>query len=119
QQEAQSYVLEHLEKLFLKPAFSRRRLMNPDHPLSAAELEALKRRIEFQPHLFVAQERVERSTAPCVTVDGVAPRRISLRVYLVASNGSYNVMPGGLTRVAPTRDSRSVSMQRGGASKDT
>ncbi|HWN95900.1 MAG TPA: circularly permuted type 2 ATP-grasp protein [Methylomirabilota bacterium] len=119
QKDAERYVLEHLDDLFIKAAFSRRRITNPDRAMSAAEREALKKRIEFQPHLFAAQERIELSTAPCITSEGVAPRRVSLRVYVVASNGSYKVMPGGLTRVAPDRDSRSVSMQRGGASKDT
>ncbi|NQA20475.1 molybdopterin oxidoreductase, partial [Pseudomonas aeruginosa] len=34
-------------------------------------------------------------------------------------DGRYWVMPGGLTRVASAADAEVVSMQRGGASKDT
>src|ERR1041385_1132489 len=72
QKKAEQYVLEHLDEMFIKPAFSRRRITNPDQQLSAAEREALRKRIQFQPHLFVAQERVGLSTAPCI-----GPERIS------------------------------------------
>ena len=42
-----------------------------------------------------------------------------LRTFLVARQDDYLVMPGGLTRVAPLRESFSVSGQVGGVSKDT
>ena len=42
-----------------------------------------------------------------------------LRMYLAAHEGSYAVMPGGLTRVSASADTMVVSMQRGGGSKDT
>ncbi|MET0509876.1 MAG: circularly permuted type 2 ATP-grasp protein [Burkholderiaceae bacterium] len=44
---------------------------------------------------------------------------IGLRVFACAFNDSYVVMPGGLTRVASGPDDRVLSMQMGGASKDT
>ena len=120
QEKAQAYVLEHLDELFVKPAIhSRVRGMEPGRPLSAAEREALKRAIEFQPHLFVGQEWWELSSAPSWSDAGLNPRRVALRAYLVATEGGYKVMPGGLTRVATESSGRSVSMQRGGASKDT
>lgn len=119
QRDAAQHVLGQLEHFHIK-SISRThpRVMHPDSSLSAGQLDALRRRIEFEPELFVAQEHVDLSTAPCVTLHGLEPRRISLRAFVVASNGSYKVMPGGLTRVAP-HGSRSVSLQRGGASKDT
>ncbi|MFX6759672.1 hypothetical protein ABTH30_22515, partial [Acinetobacter baumannii] len=46
-------------------------------------------------------------------------RTISLRVFAVADGeGGYQVMPGGLTRVAPRQRRDVVSMQQGGTSKD-
>jgi hypothetical protein len=42
-----------------------------------------------------------------------------MRMYAVASRDGYRVLPGGLTRVAAEADAEVVSMQRGGASKDT
>ena len=43
---------------------------------------------------------------------------MALRVYLVAMADGYKVMPGGLTRVARGA-LHTLSMQHGGASKDT
>jgi uncharacterized alpha-E superfamily protein len=120
QKSAERYALDHLDKLFVKPAF-RTHLpgMRPGQPMSASEREALRRRIQFQPHLFVAQEWVDFSTAPSWSANGLVPRAVSLRAYLIASEGSYHAMPGGLTRMATEASGSSISMQRGGASKDT
>jgi uncharacterized alpha-E superfamily protein len=80
----------------------------------------LKRRIEFDPDLFVAQERVELSTAPSWNKSSLVAQPLSLRVFLVASgDGSYHVMPGGLARVSPDSGGKFISMQRGSSSKDT
>ena len=51
--------------------------------------------------------------------EACTPRHLVLRVYVVASGGSYAVMPGGLTRITSSLDSLVVSMQHGGGSKDT
>ena len=120
QKSAEKYVLEHLDELFVKPAF-RPRLpgMAAEKELSRAARAALVSRIKFQPHEYVAQEWVELSTAPALYDGKLVPRPVSLRVYLVATENGYAVMPGGLSRVAPRAGVSSVSMQRGGASKDT
>jgi uncharacterized alpha-E superfamily protein len=47
------------------------------------------------------------------------PRHLVVRVFAVSSNGSYAVMPGGLTRVSSSLNSMVVSIQSGGGSKDT
>ena len=121
QKSAASYVREHLDKLFVKPAF-RPRVggMRPGEPMKPEELEGLQRRLAFQPHLFVGQERVKLATAPVWDgAAGLVARPVGLRVYLVATADGYRVMPGGLTRVAPDEAGRFLSMQRGGGSKDT
>jgi len=120
QETARAYVFEHLDELFVKPAFrSRVRGMEPGRELSTSERDALKRGIEFRPHLFVGQQRLELSRAPAWSDAGVNAQAVALRAYLVAGEGGYKVMPGGLTRVASESSGRSVSMQHGGASKDT
>lgn len=120
QESARKYVLEHLKELVVKPAFRAQfRLPEAGHELSAAELEQLRRRIEFTPDQIIAQERVELSTAPAWQGDNFVPRPVGLRVFLVAHGGGYSVMPGGLTRVAPDASGRFISMQRGSSSKDT
>ena len=120
QDSARKYVLEHLDRLVLKPAFRTHfRAPDPEKPLSAKEREALQRHIEFDPDLFVAQERVEYSTAPAWNGSGLVAQPVSLRVYLVARGDGYQVMPGGLARIAPENGGRSLLMQSGGSSKDT
>ena len=120
QEAARVYVLEHLDELFVKPAFrSRVRGMEPGRELTSSERDALKRNIQFRPHLFVGQQRLELSRAPSWSDAGLNAQAVALRAYLVAGEGGYKVMPGGLTRVSSESSGRSVSMQHGGASKDT
>ena len=87
--------------------------------LSAAEKAALLERIRANPSAYVAQEQVALSTVPVLEDGGLRPRHLVLRVYAVATGGSYAVMPGGLTRVTTSLDELVISMQRGGGSKDT
>jgi len=120
QKDTREYVIEHLDELIVKPAFrSHLRVPDPEKPLTDAERDTLKRHIEFDPDLFVAQERVKFSTAPSWEKEGLAPRPIGLRAFLVATENGYRVMPGGLTRVSPDTGGRFISMQHGGSSKDT
>ena len=120
QEPAKVFVLEHLDELFVKPAFRTRvRGMEAGRELSSSELENLRRSIEFRPHLFVGQQPLELSRAPSWSEAGLKGQAVTLRAYLVATENGYKVMPGGLTRVASDSSRRSVSMQHGGASKDT
>lgn len=114
--------LERLPGLVFKPAFPSQSF----EPLFAARLDAagreeLARRIRAMPGAYVAQEQVQLSQAPVVGAGGALDSRaIGMRVFAVATaDGGYRVLPGGLTRVAGEADLGVVSMQRGGASKDT
>jgi uncharacterized circularly permuted ATP-grasp superfamily protein len=88
--------------------------------LSPQRLAHLMHSITRHPERYVAQELVEVSQAPVLSVrshNTLQPRGIGLRVHAsIATAGGYVVMPGGLTRVANEADSRIVSMQRGGSS---
>ncbi len=120
QKSAQKHVLEHLDKLIVKPAFRAFSYnANVEKLFSHAQRDELKRRIEFDPDLFAAQERVQFSTAPSWDKGAIVPRPVELRVYLVANGDGFCVMPGGLTRVSPDSSQHFTSLQRGGSSKDT
>jgi uncharacterized circularly permuted ATP-grasp superfamily protein/uncharacterized alpha-E superfamily protein len=120
QKAAREHVLKNLDRFVMKPAFrSYAQNLDVEKSLTASERDELKRRIEFDPDLFVAQERVEFSTAPSWDNGALVARPVGLRVYLVASGDGYCVMPGGLTRVLPDGSSNFISMQHGGSSKDT
>jgi uncharacterized circularly permuted ATP-grasp superfamily protein/uncharacterized alpha-E superfamily protein len=92
------------------------------HMLDAKQKQALRERVAKRPQRYVAQEAVHVSQAP-VLERGAQPRlsarTVGLRVFAVATARGYQVMPGGLTRVAAEGNSYSITMQRGGRSKDT
>ncbi len=119
----QSALKQH-EKLVFKPAdpgFAFEPVFGQN--LSPQRLALLRQQIAQHPERYVAQELVAVSQAPVLagrSQHTFQPRGVGLRVHAsIAPGGSYVVMPGGLTRVATEADSRVVSMQRGGSSKDT
>jgi uncharacterized circularly permuted ATP-grasp superfamily protein/uncharacterized alpha-E superfamily protein len=120
EESAMTYVAQNLSKLVIKPAFA----MCGEQPvfgalLSNAEKASLIDKIRRTPGSYVAQEQVPLSTVPVWDEGVLRPRHMVLRVYAVASGGSYSVMPGGLTRVTISVDGLVTSMQSGGGSKDT
>jgi len=86
--------------------------------LSKTELKKLKSEILNAPYQFVAQEKINFSTAPNFVENHLEPRKIVCRTFSVAKNDGYSVMPGGLVRVAAERKELLVSNQKGGTSKD-
>jgi uncharacterized circularly permuted ATP-grasp superfamily protein/uncharacterized alpha-E superfamily protein len=118
---ALEYVVEHLADLVIKPAFPSMRLEPAfGHLLDAAGREALADRIRATPHAFVAQERVRLSQAPTWSTEKnkFEPRVVGLRLYATFNGAGYDVMPGGLARIAPESATEVITMQRGGSSKD-
>ena len=71
------------------------------------------------PERMIAQQRVELSAHPTVISDGLEPRRIDLRPYLIRSPDGDWALPGGLSRVALERGSLIVNSGQGGGVKDT
>ena len=121
---AMSYVRDNLDDLVIKSVQG----ISDFAPIFGQDLNSEARRglikqIEACPDKFVAQEWVRLSQAPVLNrrpgVLQLDARSIGLRAYAVATEQGYEIMPGGLTRVESHRDARVVSMQRGGASKDT
>ncbi len=120
---AREYVLENFDKLVIKGAYPTQRF----EPLFGRELHGsaraeMVRRIRARPQAYVAQEMVNLSQAPIWSREQdqrLLARSVGLRVYAVATPQGYQVMPGGLSRVAGGSNALVLSMQRGGAAKDT
>ena len=120
-----SHVLAQLESLVIKP-IARGAGPTSVFPweLSAADKDALRRRIEAQPESWVGQEMAALASVPTLTPTGLEARPTVLRTFAVARQDSYVVMPGGLTRVAGPGDGAvprrpRISNQAGAISKDT
>lgn len=120
QEAPRTQVEGRMSQLVLKSAFRvRGREVHFGSQLSAAERTTLLERMRFAPDRWVAQEQMTFSTAPAWEDGRLVPKPVSVRVYLVATPDGYMVMPGALSRVAPSIDCPLVSMQKGGSSKDT
>jgi uncharacterized circularly permuted ATP-grasp superfamily protein/uncharacterized alpha-E superfamily protein len=114
--------LEKLPELLIKPAFPSQSFTPVfGRDLSEKQRQTLGERMQARPYAYVAQELAQLSQAPIWQADNgqLQPRAIGMRMYAVAGSDGYRVLPGGLTRVAAEADAEVVSMQRGGASKDT
>ena len=114
------YVLANLPTLVLR-SISRAAGGRPvfGEQLDNAGLAAWRERIRAHPHQYVGQQQLHPSSAPTLRDGLLEPRQGILRTFLAAGQDSFVVMPGGLTRVGEQPDSRVVSSQAGGISKDT
>jgi uncharacterized circularly permuted ATP-grasp superfamily protein/uncharacterized alpha-E superfamily protein len=119
---ALEYVISHLDKLVIKPAYPNQRF----EPVFGRNLEGEKRRrlvqrLRARPYAYVAQEHLSLSQTPVWRPHGAlgfAATPVAIRMYALAGTSGTTVMPGGLARVAPDSSIDVVSTQRGGGSKD-
>jgi uncharacterized circularly permuted ATP-grasp superfamily protein/uncharacterized alpha-E superfamily protein len=114
-----AYVLANLDQLIIKPIFRGLGRSKTFPDLNAAERQALAQLIQAHPHLYVAQDRMVPSHVPTVVGGELQPRPAIVRSFAVASESSYLIMPGGLTRVGLSPGSPLISNQLGSINKDT
>src|ERR1700744_4041620 len=113
------HVLANLDKLVVKAVGESGgygMLIGPHS--SAAEREEFRDRIEANPRNYIAQPTLDFSRAGCLTENGIEPRHVDLRPYILYGD-KVRIVPGGLTRVALRRGSLVVNSSQGGGSKDT
>lgn len=119
---ALEYVLDHLDELVIKPAYPNQHFEPVfGRDLTAETRPALIARLRSRPYAYVAQEHLALSQAPVWRQNGslgLSAKALSIRVYAVATEKGFRVMPGGLARVATDAAVDVVSTQRGGGSKD-
>jgi uncharacterized circularly permuted ATP-grasp superfamily protein/uncharacterized alpha-E superfamily protein len=115
-----SFVLENLDKLTIKMIHRREGSRTiSEGQLDKKQLEDLKKTILSKPYLYVAHAQIAASTTPSLINGDPETRFAVLRCFLIAKNGDYIIMPGGLTRSSSEKDVFKVSNQYGGISKDT
>ncbi len=114
-----TYVLEHLAELVVKAVDGSGgygMLIGPT--ASKKELAEFRKKLTENPRGYIAQPRIELSTAPTWCDEKAAPRRVDLRPFILTGKSTW-VLPGGLTRVALKEGSYVVNSSQGGGSKDT
>jgi uncharacterized circularly permuted ATP-grasp superfamily protein/uncharacterized alpha-E superfamily protein len=122
EQSALETALAQLDNLVIKPTFPNQSF----EPVFARDLDAKSRkelieRMRLRPNAYVAQERMPFSRTPVLNEAGpplLTARALAIRVYAMATPNGYQVMSGGLARIAADPQTNVVSTQRGGGSKD-
>ena len=117
--ESLAYVLDNLAELVVKEVHGSGgygMLVGP--AATTAEREAFAEKLKANPRNYIAQPTLALSTTPIFTEQGLAPRHVDLRPFVLVSD-RIRITPGGLTRVALKEGSLVVNSSQGGGTKDT
>lgn len=113
------YVLAHLPELVVKEVQGSGgygMLVGPTS--SKQQIEEFRGRILSNPANYIAQPTLALSTCPTLVEQGIAPRHVDLRPF-VLSGKTVTLVPGALCRVALREGSLVVNSSQGGGTKDT
>jgi uncharacterized circularly permuted ATP-grasp superfamily protein len=114
------YVLANLKELVVKEVNGSGgygMLVGPH--ATSEQLAEFATKLQADPDDFIAQPTLALSTVPCFVDQGLAPRHVDLRPYVLTGANGVRVVPGGLTRVAMKEGSLVVNSSQGGGTKDT
>jgi len=114
-----AYTLAHLDELVVKEVQGSGgygMLVGP--AASKQELDEFRLRIISSPASYIAQPTLALSTCPTLVAEGIAPRHVDLRPF-VLSGKTCTLVPGALCRVAMKEGSLVVNSSQGGGTKDT
>ena len=113
------YILANLKDLVVKEVHGAGGYGMLVGPASTkAEIEDFRKAILAKPDGYIGQPTLSLSTCPTYVKEGIAPRHIDLRPF-VLSGTEVQMAPGGLTRVALKAGSLVVNSSQGGGTKDT
>ncbi len=113
------YVIANLKDLVVKEvhgAGGYGMLVGP--AATKAEIEDFGKAVLANPSNYIAQPTLSLSTCPTFVEQGIAPRHIDLRPFVLTGK-EVQMVPGGLTRVALKEGSLVVNSSQGGGTKDT
>ena len=118
--DALKYTLEHLDELVVKLVDGSGGYGMLVGPTSTREqIESFRQAIIAEPHRYIAQPTLALSTVPTFTEQGVAPRHVDFRPFVLSGADGVQTVPGGLTRVALREGSLVVNSSQGGGTKDS
>jgi uncharacterized circularly permuted ATP-grasp superfamily protein len=117
---ALKYVLDHMGDLVIKlvdGSGGYGMLVGPT--ATKAEIETFRGALLAQPWRYIAQPTLALSTVPTLVDQGIAPRHVDFRPFILAGSNGIVITPGGLTRVALAEGSLVVNSSQGGGTKDS
>lgn len=118
--DALAYVLDHLPELVVKEVRGSGgygMLVGP--AATKAQIKSFAAKLMADPDNFIAQPTLALSTCPTFVDNGLAPRHVDLRPFVLSGADKVRIVPGGLTRVALKKGSLVVNSSQGGGTKDT
>ena len=118
--DALRYTLDHLDELVVKlvdGSGGYGMLVGPT--ASRAEIDAFRAALKAEPHRYIAQPTLALSTVPTLADEGLSPRHVDFRPFVLTGANGGEVVPGGLTRVALREGSLVVNSSQGGGTKDS
>jgi uncharacterized circularly permuted ATP-grasp superfamily protein len=118
--DALRYTLDNLDKLVVKlvdGSGGYGMLVGPT--ASKEQIEQFRAALIAEPHRYIAQPTLALSTVPTLTEQGVAPRHVDFRPFVLTGADGVHIVPGGLTRVALREGSLVVNSSQGGGTKDS
>ena len=83
------------------------------------DVRGIAAELSRDPEGYVAQETIMLSRHPTAADGRLEPRHIDLRPFVLLAGDTARVIPGGLTRVALSRDALVVNSSQQGGGKDT
>lgn len=114
-----AYALAHMSELVIKEVQGSGGYGMLVGPTSTKqEIEDFRTRILKKPSNYIAQPTLALSTCPTLVNQGIAPRHVDLRPF-VLSGDKVTLVPGALCRVAMKEGSLVVNSSQGGGTKDT
>ena len=114
-----AYVLDNLSDLVVKEVHGSGGYGMLIGPTSTkAEIEAFAAKLKAAPKNYIAQPTLSLSASPVLTEEGLVPRHVDLRPFVV-SGATTRMVPSGLSRVALREGSLVVNSSQGGGVKDT
>ncbi|MCF6445828.1 circularly permuted type 2 ATP-grasp protein [Nereida sp. MMG025] len=115
-----AYVLDNLEELVVKEVHGSGgygMLIGPT--ATKKDIAAFRRKLASRPANYIAQPTLSLSTVPIFARQGLTPRHVDLRPFVLVGPDEIKVTAGGLTRVALQKGSLVVNSSQGGGTKDT
>jgi uncharacterized circularly permuted ATP-grasp superfamily protein len=118
--DVRSAVLDRIDELVIKPraGFGGVGVVVAPHA-GQDDLRRIAAELARDPEGYVAQETIMLSRHPTAADGRLEPRHVDLRPFVLLTRDTARVIPGGLTRVAASRDALVVNSSQEGGAKDT
>ena len=117
-EEARRTVAGGVERWSVQPAMDARAAPTALKHLSREARTALEQQIAVAPWAFAASTSLVPSRAPCFGPDGLTPRPVVLRLFLMHDGAAWRIMQGGLGRVLAPGEHVTETLPTGALFKD-